>query len=169
MKRVSIFTLIVALFIFAACQSGDPYNPDVLPANYDYAAGATPHSVILNGVTIKVENAHIVPGDANLIAGYVYVIMTIEVFNQSDKSVSATEFRLIDRYLNVYESWQTNGPANQSLTPMPKVIGPGQTTQGEHVFILPTPVLQADLRLRWESPVHESRIDLSLGPLSSGQ
>lgn len=169
MRRKSFLILFVALFAFVACQPSEPINPDALPANYDYAAGAYPNPVTLNGVNVRVDQARVVPPDTSLASGYLYVVVTINVTNQSSQSVSATEFRLIDEYLNLYESWQTSVPFGQELTPMPEAIGPNQSASGDQVFIVPAPALQANLRLRWQSGVHESRIDLSLGPLALPQ
>lgn len=169
MKRSTLFIFFALLFWFVACQPDEEVNPDTLPANFDYAAGDASRSVTLKGVTIQVDEASTRPGnvpeDDQLLTDYVYVVVKMTITNQSQQSVLATEFRLIDEYLNLYESWQTSAPFANELTPLPAEIGPGQSATGEQVFIVPDPALSASLRLRWQSGVHESRIDLSLGQL----
>lgn len=170
MKRSTLFIFFALLFWFVACQPDEEVNPDTLPANFDYAAGDASRSVTLKGVTIQVDEASTRPGSepadqALKNPGYVYVVVKMTITNQSQKSVLATEFRLIDEYLNLYESWQTSAPFSRDLTALPAEIGPGQSATGEQVFIVPDPALNASLRLRWQSGVHESRIDLSLGQL----
>lgn len=173
MKRSTLFIFLTLLIIFVACQPREEVNPDKLPANYDYAAGDASKSVTLKGVTIQVDETSTRSGDASadqpLKPGYVYVVVKMTITNQSQKSVLATEFRLIDEYLNLYESWQTSAPFSRDLTALPAEIGPGQSATGEQVFIVPQPALSANLRLRWQSGVHESRIDLSLGQLPMPQ
>ncbi|HRQ37471.1 MAG TPA: DUF4352 domain-containing protein [Chloroflexota bacterium] len=173
MKRSTLFIFFALLFWFVACQPQEEVNPDKLPANYDYAAGDASKSVTLKGVTIQVDETSTRPGneppDQALKPGYVYVVVKMTITNQSQKSVLATEFRLIDEYLNLYESWQTSAPFSRELTALPAEIGPGQSATGEQVFIVPQAALSANLRLRWQSGVQESRIDLSLGQLPPPQ
>ncbi len=166
MKRTSILVLVAALWVLAACQSRELYNPDILPADYDYAAGAYPNPVTLNGVTVRINKARVVNPDQNLKPGYIYVVVDVNVSNQSGTSVNATEFRLIDEYLNLYESWQTSVPFGRDLTAMSEVIGPDRSSEGAQVFLIPASALQANLRLRWQSAGHQSRVDLALGSLA---
>jgi len=158
-KRPTLFMLLMVLWLLAGCQPEAPLNPDVLPADYDYAAGSYPDPVTLNGITLRINQARVVAPDASLIPGYVYVVVNIGIANQSNLSVQASEFQLIDEYLNLYESWQISVPFGQELTAVPQTIGPGDTIQGDHAFLVPAPALQASLRLRWQSPALQSRID----------
>lgn len=169
MKLKSLFILITALIILPACQGDAPVNPDVLPTDFDYAAGDFPHAVTLNNVSIDVKEARVVPPDPELVPGYVYVVLTISITNRSERSVRADEFNLLDEYINLYESWQTNVSFGHELTAMPDQIGPGQAAEGNQVFIVPSPALQANMRVRWQSAALESRIDLFLGELSLPQ
>ncbi len=173
MKRSTLFIFLAILFLFVACQPEEEVDPDTLPANYDYAAGDASESVTLNGVTIQVDETSTrsgnEPADQPLKPGYVYVVVKMTITNQSQKPVLATDFRLIDEYLNLYESWQTSAPFANELTPLPAEIAPGQSATGDQVFIVPQAALSASLRLRWQSSVHESRIDLSLGQLPPPQ
>lgn len=166
MKQKRLIILMLFGLLLAACRNSNPINPDLLPANYNYAGGSFPNPITLNGVTVRIEEPRVEVADANLKQGYVYLVVHVRVSNQSSESVNASEFRLIDEYLNLYESWQTSVPFADGLTPMPQIIAAGQTAEGEHVFLLPAAALQANLRLRWQSAVHQSRIDLSLGTLS---
>jgi hypothetical protein len=89
------------------------------------------------------------------------------VTNQNETAVSSRHFTLVDEYLNEYESWQTNVAFGSALKTMPETIEQGQTTSANHVFIVPAAALQANLKLRWDSPLALSRIDVALGNLSS--
>lgn len=169
MKLKNIFTLVVAFILFAACQGDDPVNPDALPADFDYAAGDYPHAVTLNNVSIDVRDTRVVQPNTDIVPGYVYIVSTINVTNRSEQPVRADEFNLLDEYINLYESWQTNVSFGHELTPMPETIESSQAAEGDQVFIVPASALQANMRLRWQSSPHESRIDLFLGDFSTGQ
>lgn len=166
MRRERVFIFIFILWLLAACQNDVPLDPDMLPANYDYAGGAYPNPVTLKGVTLRIEEARVMSADPGLKPGYVYVVVRMDLVNQSGQTVNAAEFSLIDEYLNLYKSWQTSVPFSQELTAMPATIGPNQVAEGEQVFLVPAAALQANLRLRWESAVMQSRIDLALNPLN---
>jgi hypothetical protein len=131
----------------------------------NYAAGELQFPVALNGVVVQVNSVRVRPWDSSIAPGYVYIITTLNVTNQSENVVSATDFALVDEYLNVYESWQTNVSFGRDLDTMPEVVERGESVSSHHVFIVPQSTLQANLKMRWESGTHESRIDVSLGDL----
>jgi hypothetical protein len=72
---------------------------------------------------------------------------------------------LVDNHNNIYVSWQEPLPYEAQLTPMPLSVDTGEGVTGNLVFIVPKAATQDNLRLRWESASHESRIDVFLGPL----
>src|SRR5690606_30956790 len=109
------------LLLLAACRSNNTIDPDLLPTDYNYAGGSYPNPITLNGVTIRIEEPRIEAADENLKSGYVYLVVHVRVSNQSNESVNASEFRLIDEYLNLYESWQTSVPFAEGLTSMPQI------------------------------------------------
>lgn len=150
--------------ILAACAREEPV-PAGLPTDYNYAAGELNFSVALSGVVIQVTDVQVYASDGNIAAGYVYVVPTVNVTNQNETAVSSRDFTLVDEYLNEYESWQTNVAFGASLLTMPDVIEQSETVSANHVFIVPAASLQANLKLRWDSPLTLSRIDVSLGNL----
>lgn len=166
MNRHTLIVLLAVLLGFAACGSQEPANPDMLPAEFDYAAGNYPYSVTLNQVTVQVESTQVIPSDGNLKPGYVYVVVTARVTNQSEDVVNSSEFRLIDEYLNWYESWQTNVSFGHELTALPIMISNGESVVGDQVFITPESTLAAGLNFRWQSAELQSRIDIALGSLA---
>lgn len=166
MKQRSVLFLAVMLLILAACAKAQP-GPDALPTDYNYAAGEIHFSVALSGVVIQVTDVQVYASDGNIAAGYVYVVPTVDVTNQNETAVSNRDFTLVDEYLNEYESWQTNVAFGSALKTMPESIEQGKTATANHVFIVPAAALQANLKLRWDSPVTLSRIDVALGNLSS--
>jgi hypothetical protein len=105
--------------------------------------------------------------DGNIAAGYVYVVPTVNVTNQNEIAVSNRNFTLVDEYLNEYESWQTNVAFGSALQTMPELVDQGESVSSNHVFIVPAASLQANLKLRWDSPLTLSRIDIALGDLTA--
>lgn len=150
-----------------ACSQEDPaIQNEMQVGDFDYAAGNRSFQVALNGVVLQINQVDVLPGDTNVAAGYVYVVPRINVTNQSETPVTATEFMLVDEYLNQYKSWQTNVSFYENLTPMPAAIVNGDALAGDHVFIVPAAALQSNLKVRWESSNHQSRIEISLGNLA---
>ena len=121
----------------------------------------------LSGVVIQVTDVQVYASDGNIAAGYVYVVPTVNVTNQNETAVSSRDFTLVDEYLNEYESWQTNVAFGSALKTMPEEVKQGETVSSNHVFIVPAASLQANLKLRWDSPTALSRIDVALGNLST--
>jgi hypothetical protein len=160
----SVLFLAVMLLTLVACGEA-PSAPEALPTDYNYAAGELNFSVALSGVVIQVTDVEVYASDGNIASGYVYVVPTVNVTNQNDTAVSSRNFTLVDEYLNEYESWQTNVAFGAALQTMPESIEKGETVSANHVFIVPAPSLQANLKLRWDSPITLSRIDVSLGDL----
>ena len=164
MKLRSVLFLAGILPILAACTKAAP-AADALPADYNYAAGELNFSVALSGVVIQVTDVQVYASDGNIAAGYVYVVPTVNVTNQNETAVSSRDFTLVDEYLN--ESWQTNVAFGSALKTMPEEVKQGETVSSNHVFIVPAASLQANLKLRWDSPTALSRIDVALGNLSA--
>ena len=166
MKVRSMLFFAVITLLLIGCSAAQSTS-DTLPTDYNYAAGELNFSVALSGVVIQVTDVQVYASDGNIASGYVYVVPTVQVTNQSETAVSSQDFTLVDEYLNEYESWQTNVAFGSQLLTMPEAIERGQTVSANHVFIVPAASLQANLKLRWDSPVTFSRIDVSLGNLST--
>ena len=166
MKLRSVLFLAVMLLILAACAQDTP-TTEALPTDYNYAAGELNFSVAMSGVVVQVTDVQVYASDGNIAAGYVYVVPTVNVTNQNETAVSSRDFTLVDEYLNEYESWQTNVAFGSALKAMPDSIQQGDTISSNHVFIVPAASLQANLKLRWDSPLTLSRIDVALGDLST--
>ncbi|MCA9918058.1 MAG: hypothetical protein KC445_08905 [Anaerolineales bacterium] len=165
MKLRSLLFLAIMLLTLAACSADATPAPEALPTDYNYAAGEVNFSVALSGVVIQVTDVEVYASDGNIASGYVYVVPTVSVTNQNDTAVSNRDFTLVDEYLNEYESWQTNVGFGAALQAMPDTVKTGETVTANHVFIVPSASLQANLKLRWDSPVTLSRIDVALGDL----
>lgn len=165
MKLRSVLFLAVMLLSVAACAEAQP-TPEALPTDYNYAAGELNFSVALSGVVIQVTDVEVYASDGNIASGYVYVVPSVNVTNQNETPVSSRDFTLVDEYLNEYESWQTNVAFGSALQAMPDFIEQGNTMSSNHVFIVPAASLQANLKLRWDSPLTLSRIDVALGDLA---
>lgn len=163
-KLRSVLFLAVTLLTLAACADAPP-TPEALPTDYNYAAGELNFSVALGGVVVQVTDVQVYASDGNIASGYVYVVPTVNVTNQNDTAVSSRDFTLVDEYLNEYESWQTNVAFGSALKTMPESIERGQSASSNHVFIVPAASLQANLKLRWDSHITLSRIDIALGDL----
>ncbi len=166
MKLRSVLFLAVMLLTLAACAE-EPPAPEALPTDYNYATGVLNSSVVLGGVVIQVTDVEVYASDGNIASGYVYVVPTVNVTNQNESPVSNRDFTLVDEYLNEYESWQTNVAFASALEAMPELVQRGETVSSNHVFIVPAAALQANLKLRWDSHLTLSRIDVALGDLSA--
>ncbi len=167
MKVRSVLFFAVMTLMLMACRKVEP-PLQALPTDYNYAAGELNFSVALSGVVIQVTDVQVYASDGNIASGYVYVVPTVQVTNQNETAVSSRDFTLVDEYLNEYESWQTNVAFGSQLLTMPETVQQGDTVTANHVFIVPAAALQANIKLRWDSPVTLSRIDVSLGNLSAG-
>lgn len=166
MKLRSMLFLAVILLTLAACAE-EPPAPEALPTDYNYATGVLNSSVVLGGVVVQVTDVEVYASDGNIASGYVYVVPTVNVTNQNETAVSNRDFTLVDEYLNEYESWQTNVAFASALKAMPELVQQGETVSSNHVFIVPAAALQANLKLRWDSHLTLSRIDVALGDLST--
>ncbi len=166
MKLRSVLIFAGLAMMLAACAQPEP-APQALPTDYNYAAGELNFSVALSGVVVQVTDVEVYASDGNIASGFVYVVPTVSVTNQNETAVSSRDFSLVDEYLNEYESWQTNVAFGAALQTMPELTAQGQSVSANHVFIVPAAALQANLKLRWDSPVTLSRIDVSLGNLSA--
>lgn len=166
MKIRSWLFFTVIILSLAACSEAQPV-PAALPTDYNYAAGELNFSVALSGVVVQVTGVEVFASDGNIASGYVYVVPTVNVTNQNETAVSSRDFTLVDEYLNEYESWQTNVAFGSALLTMPEEIQQGETVSANHVFIVPAASLQANLKLRWDSPTTLSRIDVALGNLGT--
>ena len=167
MKLRSVLFLAMVLLTLTACAQEEVPAPEALPTDYNYAAGELNFSVALGGVVIQVTDVQVYASDGNIAAGYVYVVPTVNVTNQNETAVSNRDFTLVDEYLNEYESWQTNVAFGSALQTMPDSIGQGQAATANHVYIVPAAALQANLKLRWDSHITLSRIDVALGNLGA--
>ena len=167
MKIKIVLALIVVSLILAACNTNNAQLEEEFPhEGFSYAAGEITFPITVNGVVIQVTGVQVFPGDDDVHAGYVYVVPTINITNRSDEPVFANQFSMRDEYFNEYQSWQTNVSFANQLQAMPEYVNTNQTTTGQQVFLVPEPALKANMLLRWQSLVHESRIDVAVGELS---
>lgn len=166
MKFRSVLFLLLALGMAACGRQEITILPEgAKPDHFDYASGSLQYSVLLNDVGIQVDNVQIRSAEADGIAGYAYVVLSTSLVNESDMPIVPGNFVLVDELANRYASWQTNVPFAAELERLPLALEKGQTARGHQVFIVPSAALSANLRLRWESQSHESRIEIYLGPL----
>ncbi|MCA9922907.1 MAG: hypothetical protein KC421_11070 [Anaerolineales bacterium] len=160
--RNIVFFLIVSLLLSGCGLLPDNTAVDeTLMQGYDYASGVQNFSVLLNGVGLQVEAVDLRSSQR---AGYTYLILSINAVNESKDPVVPGGFILVDDALNEYVSQQT-APFAAELTDLPLAINQGDSVAGHAVFEVPNSALQANLRLRWESDLHESRIEIFLGAL----
>lgn len=168
MKIKSIIVLITFSFILMACTPNTTdLTEDFPPENFGYAAGEQNFPVSVNGVVVQVTDVQVFASDGDIIDGYVYVVPTISITNRSTEPILANQFSMLDQYINEYQSWQTNVTFASSLQAMPEYINVNEVTTGQQVFIVPSSTLNANMLVRWQSIPHASRIDVSVGTLSS--
>ena len=163
-----IIILVVIIFTLAACRNNEPTEEEMtgsLPETYNQASGSLGYPVLLNGVGIQVLQAGLLAEEDSSNPDYVHVILTLTTTNESSDVVVPPGMTLVDNHNNIYVSWQEPLPYEAQLTPMPLSVDTGEGVTGNLVFIVPKAATQDNLRLRWESDPHLSRIDVFLGPL----
>ncbi len=166
MKIKSLLILSILTLLITACTNdSSELMQEFPPEGFSYAAGELSFPVSVNGVIVQVTDVQIFAGDEHVTSGYVYVVPTINITNRSNETVESDQFLMLDEYQNEYLSWQTNVSFADSLQAMPEFINPNEATTGQQVFIVPSPALNAHMKVRWQSIPHESRIDVSVGPL----
>jgi len=165
MKFRILFIFLVISLLLSGCGlvSNNANTGTDATQNYDYASGGQDFSVLLNGVGMQVES--VIPRPAER-TGYTYLVLTVSLVNESNNPVVPGNFILVDDVSNQYASQQTNVPFGSELTGLPLSVNKGDKgVTGHIVFEVPNSALQANLRLRWESDSHQSRIDIFLGAL----
>ena len=164
-----IIILVVFMFALAACRKSDEPKEEELsgaiPQEYNYASGSLGYPVLLNGVGIEVKQAGLpaVQEDSN--PNYIHVILELSTTNESGSVVVPPGMTMVDDHNNIYVSWQEELPYESQITRMPLSVNPGEGATGHLVYIVPRDATQDNLRLRWESELHQSRIDVFLGSI----
>ncbi len=162
-----IVILLILSFALAACRrSEEPSDEELsgaIPQEYNYASGSLGYPVLLNRVGIEVATAGLpaVQEDSN--PGYVHVALDLTVTNESEFVVVPPGMTLVDDHNNIYVSWQDELP--YEITKMPLSVDSGKGATGHLVYIIPKAAIEDNLRLRWESDIHQSRIDVFLGSI----
>lgn len=165
MKFRSLFAFLIVSLLLSGCSlvRNNADTAEDTTRNYDYASGVQNFSVLLNGVGMQVESVIPRPAERD---GYTYLVLTVSVVNESNNPVVPGTFVLVDDVMNQYVSRQTNVPFGAELTGLPLSINKGEAgVTGHIVFEVPNSALQANLRLRWESEPHQSRIEIFMGAL----
>ena len=166
MKYRYIIVVLLAGLLLTGCGLGaKPAEEE--NQGYDYASGQLNFSVLLNGVGVEVSRVDLRPkNDDAAINGYAYVILTTSIVNESENPVVPGNFVLVDQSGNRYISKQTNVPFADLLLELPLAVDTGDSVSGHQVFEVPNSALGANLRMHWESVLHESQIEIFLGPLA---
>ncbi|KAA3658578.1 MAG: hypothetical protein DWQ04_24680 [Chloroflexi bacterium] len=164
MKFRSLFFILVVSLLLSGCGllGNNADTGESITQDYDYASGGQNFSVLLNGVGMKIDS--VIPRSGARV-GYTYLVLTVELVNQSSNPIVPETFVLVDDASNKYAS-QKNLAFESELTRLPLFVNKGdEGVTGHIIFEVPNAALQADLRLRWESESHKSRIDIFLGAL----
>ena len=160
MKFRSLFAFLMIGLLLSGCSLiGN--NPEE-ESSKDYARGVQNFSVLLKGVGMQVNLVSLRPSEQ---PGYTYVILNMEVVNQSSDSVIPESFVLVDDSLNQYVS-QKDLTFESELSRLPLFVNNGdQGVIGDMVFEVPNGALNANLRMQWDSEPHQSTIEIFLGAL----
>ncbi|PID84863.1 MAG: hypothetical protein CSA11_10905 [Chloroflexi bacterium] len=166
-QKFIILLLLITLSL-AACRRGQnqPTEEELsktMPQEHNYASGSVGYPVLTNGVGIEVDRAGLpaVQDDSN--PDYVHVILDLTVTNESEYVVVPPGMTLVDDHDNIYVSWQDELPYD--IVRMPLSVNSGAGVTGHLAYVVPKAAIQDNLRLRWESDLHQCRIDVFLGPL----
>ncbi len=159
-RRFTLFVL-MAVVSLTACRQ----NQDNASQHSNYAAGSLGFPVMLNDVGIQVDQAGLLSVQDESNTDYAHVVLALTITNQSEYDVVPPTMMLVDAHGNIYPAWQSPLPYEDQITRLPLSVPTGESGIGNLVFIVPKTAVQDDLRLRWESAVHGSRIDVYLGPV----
>ncbi|MCA9872428.1 MAG: hypothetical protein KC441_02205 [Anaerolineales bacterium] len=157
---IILFTLSLLMTACRRAQTGANENNQL-----NYAAGSLSYPVLLNGVGIQVDQAGLLSVQDDSNPDYAHVVLALSVSNQSDYDVVPPTMTLVDAHGNLYPAWQSALPYEDQINRLPLSVPNGQSGIGNLVFIVPNSALQDNLRLRWDSAAHQSRIDVFLGTI----
>ena len=170
-KLTTVFVLIVTLI---ACTQVEP-TPGAPPAvgtplsgppGYTSVGGDLSFSPSAAGVTLSVNSVEVHqanPDGLTPASGYTYVVLDATVENNSGFPVfSQRDLVLVDEFSNQYAAWAI--PFGRSIL---ENVEPGETGNGSLVYQVPAAALSEELRLRWESDLHQARIEITLGDLTA--
>jgi len=162
-QRFIIILFSLSLVMTACQRAASGTGDDNLQTNY--AAGSLSYPVLLNGVGIQVDQAGLLSVQDASNPDYAHVVLALTVSNQSEYDVVPPTMTLVDAHGNIYPAWQSVLPYEEQIVRLPLAVADGDSGSGNLVFIVPKTAVQDDLRLRWESAVHQSRIDVFLGTI----
>ena len=170
MKFTKIIVAIFILFVISSCRGQTDATLTDTPVDPDFVQGVYGYPVKINGVWSQVNDVRVIPAESDGHAGFAYIVLSISIVNESSNPIIPASITLVDRFENGYVTRQDGAvPFADQLQPMPLTITTNETVTGTQVFLVPLSALQADLKMRWESTAHNSRIDILLGPLQLSQ
>jgi len=162
-QRFIIILFSLSLVMTACRRVASGTGDDNLQTNY--AAGSLSYPVLLNGVGIQVDQAGLLSVQDASNPDYAHIVLALTVTNQSQYDVVPPTMTLVDDHGNIYPAWQSALPYEEQIVRLPLAVTDGGSGSGNLVFIVPKSAVQDDLRLRWESDVHQARIDVFLGTI----
>jgi hypothetical protein len=164
MKLRTLLAIIFLGFALTACglARSTPATEEEMQNNYDYAAGGMNFSVLLNGVGIQVTQVELQAAD-DVRPGYTYVVLTYNIVNNSELPILPAGLVLVDDVNSQYGNVAPHDSFAARFTAFPLTINKGEAFTGNQTFLVPNPTLTTNLKLRWESGPHESRIEVTLG------
>ncbi|MCP5098627.1 MAG: hypothetical protein GY943_24010 [Chloroflexi bacterium] len=167
MKFRSLFIILFLSVALTGCglfQSNTVTTEEEAAQSLDYAAGGLQFDVRLNGVTVRVDQIE-QDSAADVRPGYTYIVLHESLYNESENPIIPGGFVLVDGEGNRYAVAEPPATMASRVIPLPLAINKGDSLTGHQVFLVPDPALSANLKLRWESETHESRIEVFLGDL----
>jgi len=164
--RRFIILFFSAILVLTACRRAQDSSGNESQQT-NYAAGSINYPLLLNGVGLQVDQAGFLAEQDALNADYAHIILSLAVTNQSEYDVVPPTMTLVDAHGNIYPAWQSALPYEDQINRLPLTVPTGESGIGNLIFIIPKSALQDNLRLRWESTIHQSRIDVFLGTIGS--
>ena len=168
MKFAKVCFIFLSLLLFAGCRGNQATDATgTNPGSLDFVQGVLTYPVELKGVFAQLEAPQVFSAEADGHTGFAYVLLTVSMANRSSDAIIPSTITIVDRQGNQYISRQDNtASVTSQLTRMPLAINEGENARGHLLYLVPSSALQSELRMRWESVDHNSRIDILLGPLT---
>lgn len=166
MKYQKIITTLFTLLLLASCGRGSDDAPTPTPQVTDSVEGVLFFPASIKGVRMQVNDIEVLSAEGDGRVGFAYVVVNVSFFNESEAPIVPETLVLVDDFQNIYITQKNSQiPFSDQLSPMPLTIGRNTEMTGEQAFLVPITALQSELKLRWESLTHNSRIDIFLGSL----
>lgn len=167
MKYAKLWLVVLLCLTAIGCRNNStPEAVEDTAAEFDSVQGVLTYPIELKGVFVQLEAPQVFSAEDDGHAGFAYVLLRTSWANNSEEPVVPASAFIVDSLGNKYvQRPQGTASVSDQLTNLPLILDTSETAQGHQLYLVPLSALNAGLMLRWESELHQSRIDVVLGNL----